>query len=89
MRTSTVTNPTTIVHLHTFNTENVITGIQDTVYYYLPPGCATYADVPIGSRFEMASDSRPERLTFLVTWNKVDKVDKEYCRYYRKITREE
>jgi len=79
---------TTIVHLHTFNDANEITGIQDTVYYYLPPGCATYADVPIGQRFEMASDSRPERVTFEVAWVKIDKVDREFCRYYRKIARE-
>lgn len=76
-----------VIHLHTFNTDNEITGVQDTAYYYLPPGCATYADVPIGERFEMASDSRPERVAFEVTMGKYG-IDADYCRYYRKVIRE-
>lgn len=74
--------PTTITYLHTFNDKNEITARQPNGLWYLPEGCASYVDVPIGGQFTLVSPVSWQLSTFEVVWLQVPKVDKAPCRYY-------
>lgn len=40
--------PSLITYTHTFNEQNEITARQPNAIYYLPGGCASYLDMPLG-----------------------------------------
>jgi hypothetical protein len=86
--------PTVIARTKTFKrVDDVDTIISERVsaFYFLPPDCACYADVPIGSQFALVivPDGKADwRETIMeVTWSKYPKVDAQECRYYRPVSR--
>ena len=75
--------PTLITYTHTFNDKNEIIARHPNGLWYLPDGCTTYKDVPVGGCFTVILPDAWKSSVMEVTFSQVPKVDKEPCRYYK------